>query len=149
MIITNSLRKAYSEVDEIIELLPTDIKQKIPQDLLQIIKEEKDKEYIKNINPNVNIEEQDLLEETLAIIAMINLNYICEDEEEKQRLKNLYASNEKEYQDLFQVDFNIDEVFGVNQEYYSPKEEKQIVLAKKENILIKFFKKILKIGGRV
>ena len=43
------------------------------------------------------------MEETLAIIAMLNLKYWCEDKNERERLKQIYRNNEKEYQELVQV----------------------------------------------
>ncbi len=42
--------------------------------------------YSKEIKPNQPIKDQNLKEETLALIAMLNLQYWCEDEKEKQRL---------------------------------------------------------------
>lgn len=142
MVINDKIRKAYSEVDEFIELLSNNVKQKIPQNLKQIFKEEKDKEYVKNIKADIPIIEQDLLEETLAIIAMLNLNYICEDEKEKERLRKIYENNEKKYQDIFQVDFNADEVFGIKQEDYSSNQKEQIIILQKETIFQKIIKKI-------
>ena len=71
-----------------------------------MFKEEKDKEYLKNITADVDIEKQELMEETLAIIAMLNLKYWCEDKNERERLKQIYRNNEKEYQELVQVGFD-------------------------------------------
>ena len=99
MSISVATRQAYTEIDNFIELLDEYNKNKIPQKLREYFKKEKDGEYIKNINPNQPIKEQNLKEETLALIAMLNLQYWCEDENEKQRLKAIYAENERKYQE--------------------------------------------------
>ncbi len=146
MVIKDNIRMAYSEVDEFIELLPEDIKQKIPQNLRRIFKEEKDKNYVKKIAQNVPIKEQNLLEETLAIIAMLNLDYICEDEDEKERLREVYENNEKKYQKLFQMDFNDNEIFGKID--YNKKQEKNIVIIKKQTMFQKLVSKVKSIFNK-
>ena len=140
--ISKNIRQAYSEVDEFLSLLSEHERNKIPENLREIFRQEKDKDYIKGINPSIEIKDQNLLEETLAIIAMLNLNYICEDEEEKARLREVYANNEKKYQDIFQMDFNADEVFGTKDEYFTQKLEEQIIVPVKENIFQKIINKI-------
>ena len=144
MIITDTIRKAYAEVSEFIELLPIAEKKKIPQELIQIFNEKKDNEYIKNIKPNVSIKEQNLLPETLAIIAMLNLNYICEDENEKIRLRKIYENNEKIYKDLFQIDFDFDKVFETKKESNILNDEQAIITLDKETFFTKILNKIKK-----
>ena len=88
-------RIAYAELDEFIELLDKEDRNKIPSKLRGFFKEEKDKNYFKNISTEIPIEEQNLKEETLALIALLYLKYICEDEDEKQNLRQIYEENEK------------------------------------------------------
>ena len=88
-------RKTYAEVDAFINLLDEYDRNKIPQKLRNFFKTEKDPNYRKEIDPNVPISEQNLKEETLALIAFLNLKYICEDETEKERLKKIYSENEE------------------------------------------------------
>lgn len=104
-------RKAYSEIDEFLGLLSEEQRNKIPEKLREFFKEEKDQEYKKGINPNIAIKNQDLKEETLGIIALLNLQYWCEDDNEKQRLKQVYAKNEEDYQKVFQEKYNPDNLF--------------------------------------
>ena len=91
-------RQAYSEIDEFLGLLSEEQRNEIPQKLRNFFKEEKDQEYFKNIDKYIPIKDQNLKEETLAIIALLNLQYWCKDEEEKKRLQMIYAQNEKKYQ---------------------------------------------------
>ena len=92
-------RQAYSEVDEFLGLISNEHRNKIPKKLREFFREEKDTNYIKGINPNVPIKNQKLKEETLGIIALLNLQYWCKDETEKKRLQTIYAQNEKEHQE--------------------------------------------------
>lgn len=105
-------RQAYSEIDEFIGLLTVDEQKQIPKKLRDFFKEQKDKEYIKHINPNIPIKNQNLLEETLALIAMLNLQYWCKDEQERERLKNIYAENERKYQEKLGLKYNPNNIFN-------------------------------------
>ena len=140
-------RKAYSEIDEFLGLLTDEQRNKIPQKLREFFKEEKDITYIKGINPEVPIKNQDLKEETLGIIALLNLQYWCEDENEKQRLKEVYAKNEQVYQEMLQVAFNPDDIFKKKTQIIEKEQEevesKQMVVYK-EPIIKRIFDSILR-----
>lgn len=133
-------RQAYSEIDEFLGLLSEEQRNKIPQKLREFFKEEKDGNYEKRIDPKEPIKNQNLKEETLGIIALLNLQYWCEDEIEKQRLKEVYAKNEKVYQEMLQVAFNPDDIFKKRTQ---PVENEQVenttMVVYKES----FFKKII------
>lgn len=107
-------RQAYYEVDEFLRLLSEEQRNEIPKKLRDFFKEEKDIEYIKNINKDIPIKDQNFKEETLAIIALLNLQYWCKDEEEKKRLQEIYAQNEKEYQDMLYEKYNPNDIFKKN-----------------------------------
>lgn len=145
MSISISTRQAYSEVDEFLELLSDEQINKIPRKLREFFKEEKDQNYKKGIHPEYPIKNQDLKEETLGIIALLNLQYWCENENEKQRLKQVYAKNEEKYQKVLQEKYNVDNLFKKHSS--SPKEEYTItnevsMVEYKESILKKFVNKI-------
>lgn len=124
MEVSINTRKAYSEIDEFLGLLSDEQRNKIPQKLREFFKKEKDQEYRKKINPKVPIKNQDLKEETLGIIALLNLQYWCEDENEKQRLKEVYAKNELAHQKMLQESFNPEEIFKKKTANVEKKEEK-------------------------
>lgn len=137
-------RQAYSEVDEFLELISNEHRNKIPKKLREFLKEEKDINYIKGINPNVPIKNQELKEETLGIIALLNLQYWCEDENEKRRLKEVYAKNEKIYQEQLQVQFNPNEIFKKKETI----KESVSIVEYKESIIKKLISKIKNIFFR-
>lgn len=145
-------RQAYSEIDEFLGLLTEEKRNEIPKKLRKFFKEEKDKEYIKSINPNIPIKEQNLKEETLAIIALLNLQYWCKDEEEKNRLKAIYAQNEKKYQDMLYEKYNPNDIFKKKDENItenSIEQEKNMqMIESKESFIRKLISKIKKVFFR-
>lgn len=111
MTISISTREAYAEVDNFIECLDSYDKNKIPESIRKYFKKEKSKNYNKIIDINQPIKDQNLKDETLAIIAMLNLKYWCDDEEEKKRLMTIYSENEKKYQNELKKKYDIERVF--------------------------------------
>ena len=147
MNVSMKTRQAYSEIDEFLGLLNEEQRNKIPKKLRELFKKEKDQNYKKGINPKVPIKNQNLKEETLGIIALLNLQYWCEDESEKQRLKEIYAKNEKVYQEMLQVAFNPDDIFKKKTQTIEKEQEevenKQMVVYK-EPIIKRIFDSILR-----
>ena len=139
-------RKAYSEIDEFLGLLSDEQRSKIPQKLREFFREEKDENYLKGISPTEPIKNQNLKEETLGIIALLNLQYWCEDENEKQRLKEVYAKNEQIYQEMLQEKYNPNDLFKkrtTNIEKEHEQSRKQMVVYK-EPIIKRIFNSILR-----
>ena len=150
MEISQSQREAYSEIDEFLELITEEEKNQIPQKLRDFFKREKANGYHKGINLNVPIKDQNLKSETLALIALLNLQYWCKDEEEKERLKKIYADNEKKYQDKIREKYNPDNIFKNNKtEVENIKkdndEDSNQLIEYKESIFKKIFTKLLRI----
>lgn len=148
MEISLNTRKAYSEIDEFLSLLKEEQRNKIPQKLREFFNEEKDKQYTKGISVDKDIKNQNLMEETLAIIALLNLQYWCEDEAERQRLKDIYAKNEKLWQDAFQIKFDSNEIFKKNVVVTKHQEETNTQMVEyKESVINRLIKKIKKLFG--
>ena len=105
-------RQAYSEVDEFLGLVTEEEKNQIPKKLRDFFREEKDINYHKNINPNIPIKEQNLKEETLAIIALLMIQYWYKDESKKQKLLEVLDENERKYQEALKEKYNPDKIFN-------------------------------------
>ena len=135
-------RQAYSEIDEFLGLLSIEQRNEIPQKLRELFAQEKDSNYKKGINLTIPIKEQNLKEETLAIIALLNLEYWCKDDTEKERLKKVYAQNEKEYQIMLQEKFNPDNMFK-KKETILENEEQQMQCVQMIKYKESFFKRII------
>ena len=147
MSIMTKTRQAYSEIDEFLGLLSEEQRNEIPKKLRDFFKEEKDQEYFKNIDKDIPIKDQNLKEETLAIIALLNLQYWCKDEEEKKRLQEIYAQNEKEYQDMLYEKYNPNDIFkkkeGTTIENNNEIKEKMQMVAYKDSVFKRIINKIL------
>ncbi len=144
MVTTITLKKAYSEVDEFLETLGSTYKNQIPISLRNYIKSEKDINYKKYIDLDTPISNQNLMKETLEIIAFLNLKYWCKSEEEKQRLKGIYKKNEEEYEKKLAEKFDTSKLFN-NKEEIVQNDEQTALAVIKENWITKLKKLISKI----
>lgn len=145
MEISINIKQAYSEIDEFLELLSEEKRSKVPPKLRRIFKEEKDKNYTKKIDPQIPIKDQKLRDETLGIIALLNLEYWTEDEEEKEKLKKIYIENEKKYQEKLEKEFNSNDIFKDRNEQVKSKiieAEKNEMTVYKEPIIKRIINKI-------
>lgn len=149
MTISINTREAYAEVDNFIECLDSYDKNKVPESIRKYFKKEKSKNYNKIIDVNKPIKDQNLKDETLAIIAMLNLKYWCDDEEEKKRLMTIYSENEKKYQNELKEKYDIEKIFEKRnnkklenyQEKNVPEIKKESFWGKLKNMMLKMFKK--------
>lgn len=146
MSISLSTRQAYSELDSVLDVLDEEDRNKIPIKLRQLLKREKDHNYIKTIDINKSIEEQNLKEETLTLIAILNLKYWCEDEGVKEKLKERYLKNEEIYQKKLDEKYNLDNLFkrinNEKNENITVENAQKNLIEYKESIIRKIFNKI-------
>ena len=86
--------KAYTQVSYIISLMSNSLKEKIPQDFIDMIERNKDKNYeIKE----ENVKDMVLLSDTEKILSVIYTDYIASEEEKviiKNKEKMLYLKEE-------------------------------------------------------
>ena len=118
-----NLAKSFAEVDKILSLMEDKYVQKIPRKMREMFKTEKQKEYKPNIDANMPLNEQNLQRKTLAILAMLNLNYWCETEEEKQELLKVYAENDKKKEQEIRDKYNPDNLFKKKEKIVEEKAE--------------------------
>lgn len=105
------IKKAYSEIYEILQLLGSEFVDKIPNEFIEFIDKEKDNDYYPNIKKDIPLEEQNLFEDTINILAMLKLDYWCENESEKEELRNILIENERIYQEDLREKCNPDNIF--------------------------------------
>ncbi len=152
MSVSIETRRAWSEIDSLIELLDEATKSRIPIKLREFFKTEKDQTYQKIIDGNIPIKEQNLKPETLALVAMLNLEYICQDEAEKNRLKDIYESNEIAYKNAMKEKYSLS--FLNKEAQTKPQNENvqndsiQVVEYEKESFFAKLIMKIKSIFHR-
>ena len=96
-----ALKNAYTEVNQIIELLGEEFKSKIPQKILNLFNEKQNTNYRTNINKNTPIHKIEVSRTALTIISILNLKYWETDETKKAKLKSIY--DEREFQQKINV----------------------------------------------
>ena len=147
---------AYAEVDALLDLLEDEYKERIPEKVRNFFKEEKMKDYEFNIDINKPLTEQRVRRETMALLAILNINYWCDSEEERIQWINELDKNEKEIEELMGK-YNSANLFEnrtreVNEPIINDEKDEsenmQLVEYKEKNIIQKIVDKIFKIFKR-
>ena len=142
-------REAFTEIYEIFKLMPQELLNKIPIKFYEMIKEERDTEYIANIKEP--LEKQKLKNETIIILGLIYREFLCSPEE-KKRLQEKDAKQlqeiEKALEDEIRQKYNPDDIFKnkINKQRLQKEENALIVVEEKWykkifNIIKSLFKK--------
>lgn len=84
MVNTVKIPRAYSEVYSFLNTLGSEYIYKIPEEIYNTVKENRDKEYNPVYQKEQTLKEGMLSIEALSLIAALNLQYWCSDEEKKE-----------------------------------------------------------------
>lgn len=138
---------SFTEVYYILQNTERELVNKIPLKFVNFLKDNMNSSYIPNIKTDVPIDQQNILEETEAILSLIYRSYWATDEEKKEFAitdKKDFINNEilkkenykgKDIYNLFKNKGNLNDIVLLD----------SLVTIKKENFIKKFFNKILKI----
>lgn len=143
-----NINKAFSEVYMILKLLDEELKNKVPDNIVEFIDNERDKSYIPVINPNIEIEKQNLMVDTINIMAVLKVKYWCKDKEEKQRVMEIINKNENTYREKQRKEYDVNNIFNKKKtnDGYNVRKEIFLIERKKtwyEKIFL-IFRKIFK-----
>lgn len=100
--------EAFSEVDEVLKLMPIDLLSKIPTKFRQAISENKAENYIVKIQEP--LEEQSLKKETVVILGLIYRDFLASPEEREQ-LQLRDAEELKRIEQEMKEQYDIENVF--------------------------------------
>ena len=89
------LNKRLVEVDEILNYLSDEEYAKIPKDIINAIKENKDKYYVWKYDESRELKDQDLNRDTIVILSYLNMEYLLS-QEQKELMEEIHKANEKE-----------------------------------------------------
>lgn len=134
---------SYTEVMTVIDILPTIDRAKIPDKLLNIIKENSNPNYNFQVDILVSMNAWKLSETAKLILATIFRDYLAT-ETQAQKIKIAEQQQTQKLEDMARQKYNPDDIFkksNIIQE--EKKEELGLVEIKKENKLTAFFRKIL------
>ena len=127
--------KAYKQVIEILKYVPQESVDKIPKEMIKTFKINMDDKYDFKIDISKSFEEQDIFEETKAILANIFRDYWATPEQKERILEK--ERNEREIEENIKREkYNPDNLFKKKQKVIQQNEEIQSNLPveiKKEN----------------
>ena len=103
-------KRRFVEVDEIIKNMPKEEFNKIPNELISIIRKNKDSNYIWKYDKRKKLLDQNLHKDTIAILAYINTEFVLEDEQ-RMLMRNIHYFNEMKNEELKKKRFNTEEIF--------------------------------------
>ena len=144
--------KAYKEVIEILKYVPQESVNKIPNEMLETFKIKMDNNYNFSIDINKKLEEQNLLDETKAILANIFRDYWATNYQ-RERIKAKENYDRQKMDEEKRLKYNSD-IFAKRRSENAGLKEKQSevintlpIKSKKERFyykIINFFKKLFK-----
>ena len=146
----NNYPKAYKEVIEILNYVPQESVNKIPQTMLDTFKAKMDKSYNFQVDINKSFEEQNLLDETKAIFANIFRDYWATSYQ-KKRIETKEKYDRQKAEEEKREQYNPNDIFKKKQEDNEKDENIQTVNnnlpieVKKEKFyekIVNFFKKL-------
>lgn len=144
--------EAFTEVNEIIKMMPDELVNKIPTKFLEMIEEERDTQY----NPNIQepLEKQKLRNETIIILGLIYRDFLCTTEQRK-KLQEKDARDlqeaKRELEEELRQKYNPDDIFKnkkpINKE--QEEQEKAMVVIEEERWYQKIFNLIKNLFKRI
>lgn len=148
MIELSKFSKACKEVLEILNNVEEKDLEKIPKDFIDDIKKNADKNYIPNIDINKKFEEQELLPETIDLLAYIYRKYWC-NQEEKEEFDTIMKKNDIEYQNEMMRKYDINEKIKKRKKTLNIENTEKSLIETEENkniikIIFKYLKSIFK-----
>lgn len=131
---------AFSEVNAILNIMPSNLFNKIPLKFRQMISEYKNNSY----NPQIEepVEDYELKDETKIILSLIYRDFLCSDEE-KERLKVRDAQKLQEEEEQLREKYNPDNIFNNRKtENVETVEEPVAMVEYKESFFTRIINKI-------
>ncbi len=141
----NNRRNAYKEVYTILQDLNEEEYNKIPSEIIEIIKENSNEEYEFVLNNELELKEQLLLPETKAILFNLFRDYLSTSEQ-KEKIKRMQAEERRKLEEKKKQEYGEIDIFKTKTQEQNNAVDIHPVIKKKENIftkLISFIKSII------
>jgi len=149
----SAYKKAYTEVIEIIKYFPKEEYDKIPLEKINYYKENMDKNYNFQIDPNIELEKQNISKEANAILVTLFNDYFATDRQ-KEVLNNLLKQNQQKLEIRKYEEYNSNNLFmqstikQQNTETLQENQKETSLVEIKESFFTKFIKFIQNIFKR-
>lgn len=112
--------KCLVELDEVLRVLNAEELSKIPKEIREMIKSQKDKNYIWKYDETKSLKEQNLDRTTIAMLSYLNMEYLL-DEEQKKLMEEFHQLNERKAEREKKLKYESNDLF--NKDEKSNKEE--------------------------
>lgn len=109
----NTYAKAYTEVLEILKYFSEEEYSKIPKEKIDFYKNNMDRNYNYNINPNIDLSQQYISKEANAILISLFRDYFAT-ENQKKTLNNLLNQNQNKLENIKREKYNSNDIFKNN-----------------------------------
>ena len=145
-----SYEQCLVELDEVMNHLSKENLNKIPKEILEGIKKQKDRNYEWKYDENKKLIDQKLNRKTIAMLSYINMEYLLNDKQ-KAFMKKMHAINEQKVEEEKRTQYNPNFLHqnkhsnSTTENNVSLIEVKEIMLYKKiVNFVKNIFKRFLK-----
>lgn len=131
--------EAFTEVDEILKIMPIDLLSKIPMQFRQVISENKAKNY--KVDIKESLDEEKLKEETVVILGLIYRDFLASPEE-REELQAQDAEELRKIEEEMQQQYDMDKVFKKRKSkitYQNDELNTDLILYKEQGFLKKLF----------
>lgn len=116
---TSEYKQTLSEIDIILKYISEDNLGKVPIKLRKYISENKAEDYVPDIKQEIPINEQEIKRDTLALLAIIYREYLCDSERKKILQEQDFIENQKKEKEKREK-YNPDNLFIKNPSIIEP-----------------------------
>ena len=145
MVKSNNRKNAYQEAYTILQELDEEEYSKIPPEVIQALKENRNEEYYYEVDEDTELKYQPMLPETRAIIFNIFRNYLAT-QKQKEKIKQMIAKERAKSEIKKKKQYNPENIFKSNTQQATKiepvKETEALVKVKKENWFKRAIEKI-------
>ena len=107
---TKQQKDSYYELVAILDHMEEKYRAKIPPTLFSFFEENRTENSSFHLDFSSPLEDQ-ISDETVALLAMLTLNYWCDTDEEKKQLLKMFSENDLIYQERLKNQYSIENVF--------------------------------------
>ena len=137
--------RTFSEIYCLLNFFPESYINKIPKELLNLIKQNSNSKYFIEVDTSKPLEEHNISEETKNTLVVFKYNY-WSDETEKRNIIEQLKKNENKYQEDLREKYNPNNLFKNRETIVEPMEKSVAMIEYKESFytkIINWFKRTI------
>lgn len=135
-------KKVLTEVYEILKHLSSENFNKIPSNVINLIKTNKDDKYVWNYDTTKSLTEQNISRDAVAVLSYINMEYLLNNQQ-REFIENLHRRNEEVLEQLKRKRYNSDNLFNNKTRHTNINTDIALIEYPKEKWYKRLFSKIV------